>query len=211
MIPRSKTQIQHNRTAFQDRADAYNTFVLVGTLLTGFGISFLFEYDEGLFVNRPTLLSFFLILLSLTISSSGLGSVIMALEYYNMKKLLSIQADRRLGTFDSLTSKYKNVGRWSIYISFMCLYASLALYIFAKASGDSLVGTIFSVVIFGFAFLSILYASYKIKKTQKDLRFNPTKYGHALNIDADGHEVDEQDKEAIAEEKTTNVGDETHA
>eukprot|EP01084_Bolivina_argentea_P044131 81243_1 len=180
-IPRTKTQIEQDRAAFQNRADAYNTFVLVGTLLTGFGITFLFEYDESLFKNRPILLTFFLAILSLVIVFSGLGSIIMALEYYNIKKLLAIHANKRLSLFEQMTHKYKNIGRVCVYLAFLFLYLALGLYIFAKASDDALVGSIISMAIFFIAFILVFYFGYRIKSIQRNLRKNPTKYGDLID------------------------------
>ena len=183
---RSKTEFEQSRSAFQDRADAYNTFVLVGTLLTGFGITFLFEYDESIFVDNEILYSCFLVLLSLVIVLSGLGSVVMALEYYNLKKLLAIRANRRITEFERMTSSYKNIGRRSVYFAFMALYLALALYVYAKANKDAKFGTYVSMIIFFAAFFAIMYFGYSIKYIQKNLRKNPTLYGDMLSPEEAG-------------------------
>lgn len=214
MLRRSKTQVHNNRAAFQDRADAYNTFVLVGTLLTGFGITFLFEYDETLFINKPVLLSLFMISLSLVIVTSGLGSIIMALEFYGIKKLLAVQADQRLRTFEKMSGKYKNVGRRSVYLSFVFLYFALGLYIYVKASDDAYIGTIISMIIFFIAIILIIFVAYKIKAMQKELRANPTKYGDSLQVERAGTtdlEMEMQQELKSGDTKTNENEQETNA
>ena len=165
-----------HRVAYQDRADAYNTFVLVGTLVFGFGITFLFEYDDTLFKGEPTMLTFFIISLSLVVVFSGVGSVTMAIEYYALKKMLSIKAMKRLEIFERKTHQYKNMGRICIYFGFACLYISMSIYVYAKVYDDSQLGSIICIILFGVAFITVAVSTQSIKNIQRDLRKNPTLY-----------------------------------
>ena len=150
-------------------AEAYNTFVLVGTLIFGFGITVWFEFDETLFDGHSILFPLFSFGLSLVIILSGFGSVVMAIEHYSLRKLLAVKGRENLETFYQSTKKWKLYARTSIYGAFAALYFSLACYGLLKLEGST-VSIVLCISSFVLAFLGVIFATYRVKTLSFFLR-----------------------------------------
>ena len=150
-------------------AEAYNTFVLVGTLIFGFGITVWFEFDETLFEGHSILFPLFTFGLSSVIILSGFGSVVMAIEHYALRKMLAAKGRENLYTFFVSTKRWKMYARMAIYGAFGALYFSLACYGILKLKGSA-ASIAISLLLFAVAFVGVIVASYRIKTLSIDLR-----------------------------------------
>ena len=70
-------------------AEGFNTFVVMDTLVFGFGVAIWFEFDETLFNDYPYLLIFFSLFLAITIISTGFGATVLAGLHVASMKVLS--------------------------------------------------------------------------------------------------------------------------
>ena len=151
---------------WEHKAEQVNVFLIISTLVFGFSVTLVFEYDENLFLNKEIESILFICGLTICIITSlwstigTTGALVMARKYMHRNQSNIVRK-----VFEK-TNPLRVRSEWYCYISFLSLMFSLIIYGFVKLDkiNNNNIPLIFNTIILSCGTIGIIVIFIELKK-----------------------------------------------